>query len=128
MVGTVDLPAVGWVETIQRSLPPMSGQLSPGSPRMVAFEDLGDSSVSLSPNRVQAGRSQEVLEDGSLFNVSPVLPGFLMRPSCAAGQHPEAGLLLPSALNGFSDSFLVTRLPLLNVHRFRGRMPFDIAC
>ena len=115
VVGTVDLPAVGQVETIQLSSPPMSGQLSPGSPRTIAFEDLGDSSVPLSPNRVQVGRSQEVPEDGSLFNVSPVSPGFFMRPSGAAGQHPEAGFLLPSAL--------VTRLLLLNVHRFRGRIP-----
>ena len=41
VVGAVDLPAVGRVETIQLSSPPISGQLSPGSPRMVAFEDLG---------------------------------------------------------------------------------------
>ena len=73
VVREVDLQAVGRVETIQLSLPPMSGQLSPGSPRTVAFEDLGDSSGPLSPNRVKAGRSQEVPEDGSLFNVSPVL-------------------------------------------------------
>ena len=66
-------PVVGAaVETIQLSLPPMSGQLSPGSPRTVAFEDLGDSSVPLSPNHVQAGRSQEVPEDGSLFNICRV--------------------------------------------------------
>ena len=66
------------METIQLSSPPMSGQLSPGSPRMVAFEDLGDSSVPLSPNIVQVGRSQEVPEDGSLSNMSPVSPGILM--------------------------------------------------
>ena len=94
------------METIQLSSPPRSGQLSPESPPTIAFEDLGDSSVPLSPNRVQAGRSQEVPEDGSLFNVSPVSPGFLMRPSGAAGQHPEAGLPLPSALVGFSDPVL----------------------
>ena len=29
-----------------------------------------------------------------------------MHPSGAAGQHPEAGVLLPSALDGFSDSVL----------------------
>ena len=74
VVGAVDLPAVGRVETIQLFSPPMSGQLSPGSPRTVAFED---SSVPLSPNHVQAGRSQEVPEDGSLFNVSPVSPGYM---------------------------------------------------
>ena len=104
MVGTVDLPAVGRVESIQLSSPPRSGQLSRGSPRTIAFEDLGDSSVPVSPNRFQAARSQEVPEDGSLFNMSPVSPGFLMRPSGAAGQHPEAGLPLPSALDSFSDS------------------------
>ena len=60
----------------------------------------------MSPNLVQAGRSQEVPEDGNLFNVSPVSPEFLMRPLGAAGQHPEAGVLLPSASNGFSDSVL----------------------
>ena len=51
VVGTVDIPEVGRVETIQLSSPPRSGQLSPESPRTIAFEDL----VPLSPNRVQAG-------------------------------------------------------------------------
>ena len=90
MVGIVGLPAVGQVETIQLSSPPLSGQLSAGSPQTIAFEDLRDSSVPLSPNRVQAGRSQEVPEDDSLFNMSPVSTGFLMHPSGAAGQHPDA--------------------------------------
>ena len=49
------------------------------------------------------GRSQEVPEDGSLFNVSPVSPGFLMRPSDAAVQQPEAEFPLPLALDSFSD-------------------------
>ena len=51
VVGTVDIPEVGRVETIQLSSPPRSGQLSPESPRTIAFEDL----VPLSPNCVQAG-------------------------------------------------------------------------
>ena len=106
MLKSVDIPEVGWVATIQLSSPPRSGQLSPESPRMIAFEDMGDSSVPLSPNRVQAGRSQEVPEDGSLFNVSPVSPEFLMRPSGAAVQQPEAGLPLPLALDSFSDPLL----------------------
>ena len=55
VVGTVGIPAVESVESVKLSLPPMSGQLSPASPHTVAWEDLGDSSVSLSPNRVQAG-------------------------------------------------------------------------
>ena len=106
VVGMVDMLQVGRVETIQLSSPLKSGQLSPESPRTIAFEDLGDSSVPLSPNRVQAGQSQEVPEDGSLLNVSPVPPGFLMRPSGATVQQPEAGLPLPLALNSFSDPVL----------------------
>ena len=74
VVGTVDIPEVGWVETISLSSPPRSGQLSPDSPRTIAFEDTQDFSVPLSPNHVQAGRSQEVPVEGSLFNVSPVSP------------------------------------------------------
>ena len=87
VVGTDVIPEVGWVETIQLSSPPRSGQLSPDSPRTIAFDDMGDSSVPLSPNHIQAGRSQDVPDDGSLFNVSPVSPKFLIVPvscRCAA--------------------------------------------
>ena len=48
-VGTDDIPQVGRVETIRLSSPPDSGQLSPASPQTVAFEDMVDSSVPLSP-------------------------------------------------------------------------------
>ena len=102
VVGAVDIPAVESVESVQLSSPPMSGQLSPASPQT----DLRDSSVPLSPNRVQVGGSQDLPDEGSLFHVSPVSPGFLMRPLGAAEQHPEAGVLLPSTLDGFSDSVL----------------------
>ena len=51
VVGTVDLPEEGWVETIQLSSPPRSGQLSPESPGTIAIEDLGDSSVPLIVSR-----------------------------------------------------------------------------
>ena len=108
VVGTVDIPEVRWVETIQLSSPPRTGQLSTESPRTIAFENMGDSSVPLSPNRVQAGQLQEVPEDRSLFNVSQVSPGLLMHPSGAAVQQPEAGLPLPLALDSFSDPLLGT--------------------
>ena len=72
----------------------------------MAWGDAGDSPVPLSPNRVQAGRSQDVPDEGSLFHVSPVSPGFLMRPSGAAQQFPPAGVLLPTTLDDFSDSVL----------------------
>ena len=106
VVEGVALPVIGRMEAIQLSSPPRSGQLSPESHRTIAFEDLGDSSVALSPDRVRAGQSQEATEDGSLFDLSPLSPGILMRPSGAAGQHPDAGVLLPSALDGLDDSVL----------------------
>ena len=56
VVGPVDIPDVGRVETIQLSSPQRLGQLSPESPQTIAFEDMGDSSVPLSPNRVQMCR------------------------------------------------------------------------
>ena len=124
VVEGVALSVIGRVETIQLSSPPMSGQLSPASPRTVAFEDLGDSSVPLSPNRVRAGQSQEATEDGSLFNLSLLSPGFCMRPSGAAGQHPEAGVLLPSAFEGLDDAVLGDPIAYAQyVNRFRGQIP-----
>ena len=60
----------------------------------------------LFPNRVQAGRSQDVSDEGSLFPVSPVSPGFLFRPSRAVQQLPPDGVLLPTTLDDFSDSVL----------------------
>ena len=61
------MSVVGQVEPVRLSSPPLSGQLSPRSPATIAFGDLGDSSVPLSPNRVLAGRSQEMPADGSLL-------------------------------------------------------------
>ena len=72
----------------------------------VGLGDVGDSSVPLSPNRVQAGCSQDVPEEGSIFHVSPVLPGFLTRPSQDDPQFPLDEVLLPSTIDDFSDSDL----------------------
>ena len=60
VVEGVALLVIGPVVTIQLSSPPRSGQLSPASPRTVAFEDFGDSSVPLSPNRVRAGNHRRL--------------------------------------------------------------------
>ena len=60
----------------------------------------------LSPNRVQAGHSQDVPDEGSLFHVSPVSPGFLFLPLRAAQQLPPDGVLLPMTLDDISDSVL----------------------
>ena len=103
MVQPNDVPQVGRMETVRPSTPLDSGWMSPYSPQTVTFDDMADSSVPLSPNRVQVGKSQDVPEEGSLFHVSPVTPGFLMRPSGAAVQQPGAGVPLPQA---FTDPVL----------------------
>ena len=68
---------------------PSSGQSSATSSQTLAWGDAGDSLVPLSPNRVLAGRSQDVPEEGSLFR--PVSPGFLSRPSRDAQQVSSGG-------------------------------------
>ena len=93
-----DVPQVGRMETIQRATPPDSVQMSPDLPQTVAFDDMADSSMPLSPNCVQVGKSQDVPEKGTVFDVSPVTPGFLMRLSGTAVQQPVACLPLPQAL------------------------------
>ena len=106
MVRSGDGPQVGRMETVPPSTPLDSGWMSPDSPQTVAFGDMADSSVPLSPNRVQVGKSQDVPDEGSLFHVSPVSPGFLMRPSGAAVQQPGAGVPLPQTLDAFTDPVL----------------------
>ena len=81
---------------------PLSGQSLYVSSRTLAWCEAGDSSVPLSPNRVQAGHSQDVPDEGSLFHVSPVSPGFLFRPLRATQQLPHDGVLLPTMLDEFN--------------------------
>ena len=48
---------------------------------MISFEDQDVLSAPLSPNRVQEGHSQDMPAEGSIFDVSPDLPGFSMWPA-----------------------------------------------
>ena len=50
--------------------------------------------------------------DGSLFGVPPDTPGFVMRPSGANQQLPEAALPLPLALDYVSDPFFGSPIAL----------------
>ena len=99
---------------------PLSGQSATHSSEMIAWGDAGDSSVPLSPNRVQEGRSQDVPEEGSLFHVSLVSPGFLTRPSRDAPQFPLEGVLLPTTINDFSDSDLGAPMAYAQCELFPG--------
>ena len=106
VIRAVEVPAVGRMETVPPIVSPDSGRMSPDSPPTVAFEDLSVSSVPMSHNCVQVDNSQDVPEEGPVFEVSPVTLGFLMRPSGAAVQTPGACFPLPQVLNAFSDPVL----------------------
>ena len=105
VVGPVAMQGGNQIKTMHFSAPTMLGQPDPGSPQMIAFEELGDSSVPLSPNCIQAGCSQEMPADGILFGVSPDTPGFVMLPAGVTQQLPGDVLPLPLAFDYVSDPF-----------------------
>ena len=78
------------------------GQSATPSSQSMAWGDVSDSSVPLSPNLVWTGHPQDVPEEGSLFHVLPISPGLLDRPSRDAPQFPLEGVLLPSTIDDFS--------------------------
>ena len=94
------------METVQPVMPTDSVPRSPDSPQTVAFEDMAISSVPMSPNRVRDESSQYVLEEGTVFEVSPDTSEFLMPPSGAGVQTPIASFPFPQAVNPFSDPVL----------------------
>ena len=61
--------------------------LLPQSPEMTSLEDQGALSAPLSPNRVRKVHSQDMPAEGSIFDVSPDVPGFNMRPALAVELH-----------------------------------------
>ena len=81
-------------------LPIGSEMLLPGSPEVTVFEDQDALSCPLSPNRVREGHSQDMPAEGSIFDVSPDLPGFNMRPAGGGMQQPE--IKQPPPSNYFS--------------------------
>ena len=93
------------VELLQ-SLLPLSGQSSSSSSPTLLWGAAEDSSPLFSPNRVQVGYSQNVPDEGSLFNVSLLSPGLLFWPSRGGQSPPAEGVLLPTTLDDFDDSVL----------------------
>ena len=114
------LPVVEVVPAIDLPSSPLSGRSSPASSQTLAWGDVDDSSAPLSPNRVQAGRSQDVPDEGSLFHVSPVSPGFLFRPSRVDQPPLSGGVLLPTTLDDFDDSVLGDPITYARCEQFPG--------
>ena len=74
-------------------------------PEVTSFEDQGALSASLSPNRVRKGHSQDMPAEGSIFDVSPDVPGFNMRPAGGGVQPTETTQPSPSNYVGFNNPF-----------------------
>ena len=99
---------------------PLSGRSSSSSSPTLPWGAADDSSPPFSPNRVQAGHSQDVPDKGSLFNVSPLSPGLLFRPSQGGQSPPAEGVLLPTTLDDFGDSVMGDPITYARCEQFPG--------
>ena len=79
-----------------------------------------DSSPSFSPNRVREGHSQNVPGEGSLFNVSPLSPELVVRPTLEGGVAQSEGVLLPTMLDNFDDSILGDPISYARIEQLPG--------
>ena len=75
------------------------------SPEMTSLEDQGALSAPLSPNRARKGHSQDMPAEGSIFDVSPDVPGFNMRPAVGGDQRTVTAQPSPSNYVGFNPFF-----------------------
>ena len=105
-------PQVEDVPTLDRSessdlLPSfgLSTSSSSSSSPTLPWGTADDSSPSFSPN-VRERQSQSELNEGSLFNVSPLSPEVVVRPAREGGLTQPEGMLLPTMLDDFNDSVL----------------------
>ena len=101
-------------------LPIGSEILLPRSPEMASFEDRDALSAPLSPNRVREGHSQDMPAEGSIFDVSPDLPGFNMRPARGGLQLVEITPPPPSTYANFNDPFFGAPIAFAQCHKTPG--------
>ena len=99
-----DFPSLNLSESSE--LFPSFGLSSSYSSPTLPWGTAEDSSPSFSPNRVREGHSQNVPSEGSLFNVSPLSPELVVRPTREGGATQPDGVLLPTMLEDFNDSVL----------------------
>ena len=87
----------------------LSSSSSSSSSPTLPWGTAEDSSPSFSPNWVREGHShsQNVPSERSLFNVSPLSPELVVRPTREGGVTQPEGVLLPTMLDAFNDSVLV---------------------
>ena len=87
---------------------------------MTGFEDQDALSCPLSPNRVRQGHSQDMPAEGSIFDVSPDVPGFNMRPAGGGVQPPEITQPPPSNYVSFNDPFFGAPIAFAQCHNTPG--------
>ena len=108
------------VEPLQPLLPLSERSSSSSSPTLPwgAAEDL---SPPFSPNCVQAGCSQDVPDEDSLFNVSPLSPRLLFRPSRGVSRLRLRGYYCRRRWTTSMIRFWVIRSHMRGVNIFRGQ-------
>ena len=82
-----------------------SDNLLPKSHEVNSSGDQGVLSAPISPNRVRKGHSQDMPAEGSLFDVSPDIPGFHMRPAGGVVQQADTTPPPPPNYVGFNNPF-----------------------
>ena len=107
-------------KTTDRLLPIGSEILLPRSPEVTDFEDQDALSCPLSPNRVRQGHTQDMPAEGSIFDVSPDVPGFNMRPAGGGVQPPEITQPPPSNYVSFNDPFFGAPIAFAQCHNTPG--------
>ena len=101
-------------------LPVGSEILLPQSPEVTSFEDQEALSAPLPPNRVRKGHSQDMPAEGSIFDVSPEVPGFNIRPAGGGVQPTEITQPPPSNYVGFNNPFFGAPIAFAQCHNTPG--------
>ena len=92
-------------KTTDGRLPIGSDILLPQSLEMNNSKDQGVLSAPMSPNRVRKGHSQDMPAEGSIFDVSPDIPGFHMRPAGGGVQPVDITQPPPPSYVCFNNPF-----------------------
>ena len=69
---------------------------------------------------MREGLSQNNSVEGSLFNVSPLSLGLVVRPTREGGTAPSEGVLLPTMLGDFNDSVLGDPITYARIEQLPG--------
>ena len=123
LISLKDSPVVDMMDMTGCPLPKCSEVLSPRSLATIGFEEQDVSSAPLSPNRVQEGRSQDMLAEGSIFDMSPDVPGFSMRPARVGLQLPDITQPPPPTYGSFNDPFFGAPIAFAQCHNTPMTLP-----